>query len=192
MLADLKIHQFPGSLGAAATKEQDLKRPLLLEARAVEYLKYLTAFTITKLHKEEELAVTDSSRSEQSLTRAKLKVIIPIVLFVISSVYSIAYSMFKGEALTDVLNPNKLFGTPDLSLPPGQLTSIGFMQHIELGELLRSYYTSLLKKIHSSDQIYVRSTNYARTIQSVTALIITMLPQLVEQSLRESHSQVMK
>lgn len=159
------IHQFPGSLGATATKEQDLKRPSLLDTRVTEYLKYLPAFTITKLHKKEEL---DDSRSEQSLTRAKL----------------------KGEALTDVLNPNKLFGTPDLTLTPGQLTSVGFMQHIALGELLHSYYTSLLNRIHSSDQIYVRSTNYARTIQSVAALIITMLPQLVEQSLRVPNLQI--
>ena len=73
--------------------------------------------------------------------------------------------LYQGEDLSDALNPMKIFSTPDLALRQGQLTSIGFMQHITLGSMLHRHYAELLDRITAQDQIYVRSTNYARTIQ---------------------------
>eukprot|EP01038_Epipyxis_sp_PR26KG_P005846 gene5846-8067_t len=81
--------------------------------------------------------------------------------------------------LINALNTSTIFQTPDLLLSQGQLTSKGFMQHIDLGKYLRSVYPDFLKKINSPDQIYIRSTNYARTIQSVSALLIGIVPQLL-------------
>lgn len=74
------------------------------------------------------------------------------------------------------------FHTPDLELHQGQLTSIGFMQHINLGYELRMAYNELVDKVKSKDQIYVRSTKYTRTIQSVTGLMISLLPPLLSTS----------
>jgi hypothetical protein len=40
------------------------------------------------------------------------------------------------------------------------------MQHVALGEQLKEYYgADFLKGITSSQGVYVRSTNYARTVQ---------------------------
>ena len=77
------------------------------------------------------------------------------------------------------LDPSTAFRVPDYSLSPGQLTSRGFMQHIQLGQLLRSQYGApLLDHIRSPQQLYVRSTNYIRTIRSVSALLTALLPQV--------------
>jgi hypothetical protein len=53
---------------------------------------------------------------------------------------------------------------PDFSLASGQLTSIGFKQHFDLGIHLRKAYEKYLYDI-SRDDLYIRSTNYDRTIQ---------------------------
>eukprot|EP01031_Cornospumella_fuschlensis_P036382 gene36382-44134_t len=81
----------------------------------------------------------------------------------------------KGENLAQVLDVSRLFSVPDDSLHAGQLTSQGFMQHIELGQTLRSKYLSFLSSITSPQQVYVRSTNYARTILSVSALLSSLV-----------------
>ena len=75
--------------------------------------------------------------------------------------------MQRGEHdLSSALDPHKVLSGSDYTLPPGQLTSRGFMQHIDLGQLLHGYYaTALLNQVTSSSQLYVRSTNYARTVQ---------------------------
>jgi hypothetical protein len=52
----------------------------------------------------------------------------------------------------------------DHSIAPGQLTTRGFMQHIHLGTLLHSAYGSFLDQLTTTD-VYVRSTNYLRTIR---------------------------
>ena len=53
------------------------------------------------------------------------------------------------------------------------------MQHITLGTLLNNEYKGkLLDHIKSFNQIYIRSTNYIRTIRSVAALLIAMFPNL--------------
>jgi hypothetical protein len=46
----------------------------------------------------------------------------------------------------------------------GQLTVRGFMQHIELGEQLHMLYSKFLQNT-STNSLYVRSTNYGRTVQ---------------------------
>ncbi|RYH01474.1 hypothetical protein EON65_48395, partial [archaeon] len=108
-----------------------------------------------------------------------------------------------------MLDASRLFTLSDDSLPPGQLTSQGFMQHIELGipadnmhadrssipihkththahththtythtptrfvgQTLREKYLPFLSTLASPQQLYVRSTNYARTVISVSALL---------------------
>ena len=64
------------------------------------------------------------------------------------------------------LDPGHAFKTPDADLTQGQLTSIGFMQHVRIGKLLnRAYSDFLADHIHSPQDIYIRSTNYVRTIR---------------------------
>ena len=51
------------------------------------------------------------------------------------------------------------------------------MQHITQGEILQSSYSSFLKaNIKSAGNMYVRSTNYDRTLQSAAALLTTLVP----------------
>eukprot|EP01032_Pedospumella_encystans_P017089 gene17089-19481_t len=77
------------------------------------------------------------------------------------------------------VNPKKAFLKSDFLLEIGQLTTRGFMQHIQLGEQFKRYYgDKFLQSVTHSGSIYVRSTNYARTVQSVSGLLIAMLPQL--------------
>jgi hypothetical protein len=65
-----------------------------------------------------------------------------------------------------VFDLNTIFQeTSDYLLPQGQLTSQGFFQHLQLGSILQQRYEEYFHKIHTPEQIYVRSTNYARTIR---------------------------
>jgi hypothetical protein len=90
-------------------------------------------------------------------------------------------STAKGEDLSHALDPAVVFQRSDYTLPQGQLTSRGFVQHLELGQLLlRAYDALFLQKIVQAEQVYVRSTNYVRTIQSVSALLMALLPQIVQ------------
>jgi hypothetical protein len=63
------------------------------------------------------------------------------------------------------LNPTVAFRRSDFNLSQGQLTSRGFMQHVHLGQILSGSYKSFLGQVQSPDEIYVRSTNYVRTLQ---------------------------
>lgn len=99
-----------------------------------------------------------------------------------SSSSSSQQPLLKGEDLSHALDPAVVFQRSDYSLPQGQLTSRGFVQHLELGQLLlRAYDTLFLQKIVQAEQVYVRSTNYVRTIQSVSALLMALLPKIVQQ-----------
>jgi hypothetical protein len=69
------------------------------------------------------------------------------------------------------MNPRKTLKKPDASLSPGQLTTRGFMQQIELGSLFHELYSGFLTQVASS-QLYVRSTNYARTVQVSSILFL--------------------
>jgi hypothetical protein len=69
-----------------------------------------------------------------------------------------------SSALNPYLFHHHRGGLTDFSLSPGQLTSRGFMQHIYLGQLLHSTYQEYFDLLKTND-IYVRSTNYLRTIR---------------------------
>lgn len=72
----------------------------------------------------------------------------------------------KGEDLSRAIDPKIIFQKSDFTLPQGQLTSRGFAQHLELGQVLsRAYGKSYLQQVSDVNSVYVRSTNYARTIQ---------------------------
>lgn len=61
---------------------------------------------------------------------------------------------------------------------PGMLTKEGFIQHVNLGKHLRQAYSSMLSNYStSSGSLYVRSTNYPRTIQSTAGLLIGLFPR---------------
>jgi lysophosphatidic acid phosphatase type 6 len=54
----------------------------------------------------------------------------------------------------------------------GQLTTYGFRQHIRNGKILRSAYGSLLSGKFDHREMFVRSTDYSRTISSSQALLV--------------------
>ena len=83
----------------------------------------------------------------------------------------------KVKVTLNSLNSSVLFQVGDFELEQGKLTSKGFMQHITLGEILRKVYSGFLtENIKSPANIFVRSTAYDRTLQSVAALLTTLLP----------------
>ena len=63
------------------------------------------------------------------------------------------------------MSPRKALTQADIALRPGQLTTRGFMQHIELGQLLNKLYGRKYLANVLSSHMYVRTTNYARTVQ---------------------------
>ena len=90
-------------------------------------------------------------------------------------------SAAADSVLPDSLNHSVLFSVSDYHLKQGQLTTRGFMQHITLGGILRRSYSAFLSShIKSSANLYVRSTKYDRTFQSVAALLTALLPNLLK------------
>jgi len=60
---------------------------------------------------------------------------------------------------------------------PGQLTARGFRQHLALGTHLHEAYKEFLAGLErSGGRLYVRSTDYPRTIGSAAALLTSLLP----------------
>jgi len=81
--------------------------------------------------------------------------------------------------LPDAFNSSSLFREADRAVAPGMLTTRGFMQHINLGHHLHRAYSKFLSSaVHSVKNLYIRSTNYRRTILSVSALMISLLPNI--------------
>lgn len=163
------IHAMPGSLpyfdpdsidsknldvqqGKKKSRKSSIKHPIYgrdyLDNNALTYLPYLSSFDIKPLS---DNAVKEGSSSLQQ-----------------SAI----------DALKSSLDPTVVFQIPDMRLKPGLLTTRGFMQHISLGKSLAKSYLRLLQGVHSAQNIYIRSTNYARTIQSVAALVIGMIPDI--------------
>ncbi|XP_059895377.1 lysophosphatidic acid phosphatase type 6 isoform X2 [Gadus macrocephalus] len=63
---------------------------------------------------------------------------------------------------------------------PGQLTTLGMQQLYELGERLRKRYVEedpFLSPVFSSTEVYVRSTNIVRTIESAKCLVAGLFKQ---------------
>ncbi|KAJ1397164.1 histidine phosphatase superfamily [Ochromonadaceae sp. CCMP2298] len=89
--------------------------------------------------------------------------------------YSSAPALVEGNDMARILDPQGIMRSADRDLGPGQLTSRGYMQHISLGQQLRAVYAQSGFLRLEPQQIYIRSTSYARTIQSVAALLTAML-----------------
>ncbi|CAM9778387.1 unnamed protein product [Ascophyllum nodosum] len=58
----------------------------------------------------------------------------------------------------------------------GQLTEVGIRQHLTLGDRMRQAYHSLLGGDLREDEIYVRSTDYRRTLESAAAFLMSFFP----------------
>ena len=56
----------------------------------------------------------------------------------------------------------------------GQLTPIGYLQHLLNGEFYNKKYSGFIKNFKSPSEILVMSTDYSRTVQSVAALLTGM------------------
>lgn len=70
------------------------------------------------------------------------------------------------------------FASPAKTCAPGQLTSRGFRQHLALGSHLQEAYRPFVSQLEDSrGALYVRSTDYGRTVASAAALLTSLLPQ---------------
>ena len=58
----------------------------------------------------------------------------------------------------------------------GELTYLGFLQHLNLGSLMQLKYSQLLDGVNIKDELFVQSTDYRRTIRSAGAFLLGFLP----------------
>ncbi len=96
--------------------------------------------------------------------------------------HALEYGGMTPHALFDIkpiLFASDLAGT----CYPGQLTRLGFDQHVRLGGMLRTRYVDqlgLLPSSYSPGSLYVRSSQYDRTIASAQALLAGLYPSRSE------------
>ena len=89
----------------------------------------------------------------------------PEALQYVNQLNQIYVEKLSDGHINPALNESYIFRISDYDLQPGILTSTGFMQHIQQGKYLSKAYSKLINSINSPADIYVRSTNYDRTLQ---------------------------
>ncbi|XP_055697004.1 prostatic acid phosphatase isoform X2 [Phlebotomus papatasi] len=90
-----------------------------------------------------------------------------------------AHVMFRHGDRTPIdPYPNDPYGTASAwdGVDWGQLTNVGKRQHYELGKWLRNRYGELVNEIYDHNQIYIRSTDVERTLQSALANLAGFYP----------------
>ena len=185
------IHTMPHALGSKEAEaagarplvpwqysKDGLNHPVhgneFLDLRALHYVPSLTKFdlravedgdvTQAVLHIGDEPKSNENERENEKLEHQELPPVRP---------------------LPPALESTKVFQTPDFDLPPGQLTTRGFMQEYNLGSYLKRRYEHFLEKnVQHPVHAYVRTTNYPRTIQSVAGLVLGLLPEVGGPDLR--------
>lgn len=154
------IHKMPGS---AVSDEIKFGKKYLVKEALLYRSKMMMSFKLKEI-------IEDESRKLSSIGVNNITA---------SSIWEHQKIMRSlSERSLDSLNDSYAFHRGDFNLKQGQLTSRGFMQHINLGKLLRqSYLAFISSNINSSKNLYVRSTKYDRTIQSAAGLLIALLDE---------------
>lgn len=71
-------------------------------------------------------------------------------------------------------------GSSDQLCRPGDLTSKGFLQHLNLGNVMQAAYGQLLSGIDMENEVYAQSTEFRRTIRSAGAFLLGFIPDAGE------------
>ena len=152
------IHKMPGS---AVSDEIRYGKKYLAKEALLYRSKMMMSFKLKVISDDESRRLSSSGVSNVTAT---------------SNREGQKHERLLSDESLDSLNDSYVFHRGDFNLMQGQLTSRGFMQHINLGKLLRrSYLAFISSNINSSKNLYVRSTRYDRTIQSAAGLLIALL-----------------
>jgi hypothetical protein len=155
------IHTMPGSAPLSGDNNNlDDKdgSPKLLDPRALEHASRLKSFTLS------QIVEPASGQGSNKVGKGSLDSLN------ITRIFQTATEDFPGTMVAFLSAPLLLRRTAafsrSCSFPPGgQVTSRGFMQHIHLGKHLHQAYKGYLERVKSPVNLYVRSTNYDRTVQ---------------------------
>jgi Histidine phosphatase superfamily (branch 2) len=161
-------HEVTGSEGTAFTGSQNwVLHHLLLNIRHGDR---------SSIHNiPEAQKLSDQVSKHVYLDQAALQYVPRLNSFVLEPIGSGKPGTVNSEGdLPDALNVSAVFDRSDKDLAPGILTTRGFMQHILLGKYIAHAYKDFIGTIKSHDDLYVRSTNYRRTILSVSALLVSL------------------
>jgi hypothetical protein len=174
------IHEIPGTATAPGGREDvahgsdtpiathaAMQHPLhgskFLDVRALDFLPRLSNFKV------KHMPDADASIAALPLVQADKD----------GSPWSSGGAAIDPKSMFNALDGGILFQKGDLLLPPGKLTSRGFMQHVLLGGQLQKAYRAFLQRhVLTPANVRVRSTNYDRTIQSAAALLLGLLPDV--------------
>ncbi|CAM9205199.1 unnamed protein product [Scytosiphon promiscuus] len=87
---------------------------------------------------------------------------------------SLVPEVYSEEELGDL--GREFQGQADVLCKPGQLTETGIRQHLTLGDNMHKAYNSLFGGDLAAEEIYVRSTDYTRTLESAAAFLMSFIP----------------